>query len=196
MNVCFAGIGHLSTAKGGVIEAWDLNTGSVISCSDVIGKGLSCMQISPNGGLLAAGTGCILENVKGDGIIRIFGVSSDFKRSITIPTEMYDMEALSFCPRNELLFATDSSTSNWSVYDLRFPNAPIFTNSHFMLREGEMQQNEVVAHCWLDGGNYLATGGHDETLKIWDCRRSFELVDTFSFKNGICQIDYGKALST
>ena len=190
----YAGIGHLATAKGGVIESWDLNTGRMSSNSSAIGKGLSCMQVSPGGRLLAAGSGCIVENAKGDGIIRIFDLASAFNRGMSIATDMYDMEAVSFCPRTELLFATDSFTSNWAVYDLRFPNVPLFSNSHFMLRPGEVRENEVVAHCWLKGGEFLATGGHDETMKIWDCRRAFELVDQFTFKNGVAQIEqsYGE----
>ncbi len=190
-NACFVGIGHMSTAKAGVIEAWDLGKGSLICTSSGIGKGLSCMQISADGKLLAAGTGCIVGDEKGDGIIRIFDVSSDLQQGpLKIVTDMLELEVVSFCPRTELLFATDSSSSKWSVYDLRFSGEPLFSSSHFMLREGEVQQNEVVAHCWFPGGHYLAAGGHDETVKLWNCRRSFELVDTFAFKNGIAQLEY------
>lgn len=189
-NSLFVGIGHLASAKGGVVEEWDLKANRLVANSRPIENGLSCMQVSSDGKLLAAGSGCIVKNDKGDGLIRVFDLANGLRGGINIVTGMHDMEAVSFCPRTKFLFATDSFTSNWSVYDLRFTKEPIFTSTHFMLQSGEVQQNEVVSHCWLKGGDFIATGGHDETLKIWDCNGSFALVDSFTFKSGISQIEY------
>lgn len=52
-NICYAGIGYLQSAGAGVIEGWDLGTGSFVSASDRLLNGLTCMSISPCGKIRA-----------------------------------------------------------------------------------------------------------------------------------------------
>lgn len=49
---CYAGIGFLQSVGAGVIEEWDLETGSFICTSERLPSGLTCMSVSSNGNLL------------------------------------------------------------------------------------------------------------------------------------------------
>lgn len=48
-NSCYAGIGYLQSSGSGVIEEWDLQTGSFICTSEKLQDGFSCMSMSPSG---------------------------------------------------------------------------------------------------------------------------------------------------
>lgn len=49
VNSCYAGIGYLQSSGSGVIEEWDLQTGSFICTSEKLHDGFSCMSVSPSG---------------------------------------------------------------------------------------------------------------------------------------------------
>lgn len=138
--------------------------------------------------LLAAGTGGISsEQAKGDGIVRIMDLGQDMKTVMSINTEKYDMDSVSFCPRGNLLFLGETSDSSVSVYDLRFPSESIFSTSHETTRV-----DSVVAHAWISKGNILATGGHDGQVRLWDCQRGFSLLNKFEFNSSISCITYSE----
>lgn len=48
-NSCYAGIGFLQSSSSGVIEEWDLTTGSFICTSEKLHDGFSCMSVSALG---------------------------------------------------------------------------------------------------------------------------------------------------
>ena len=186
VNTCYAGIGYLQSFGAGVIEAWDLGTGSISCASERLPNGVTCMNLSACGTMLVAGTGGIAsDEVKGDGIVRILDLGQSLKTSIAIKTNKYDLDCVSFCPRSTLLFMGETSDSSVSVYDLRFPNEPIFTSTH-----GIPSVDSVVAHAWLSNGNILATGGHDGQVNLWDCQRGFSLINKFEFNSSISCITY------
>ena len=138
--------------------------------------------------MLAAGTGGIAsDEVKGDGIVRIFDLNNDLKTEISIKTNKFDLDWVSFCPRSNLLFMGETSDSSVAVYDLRFPNEPIFTTTH-----GTISADSIVAHAWLSKGNILATGGHDGHVKLWDCQRGFQMLNKFEFNSSISCITYSE----
>ena len=186
VNTCYAGIGYLQSFGAGVIEAWDLGTGSISCASERLPNGVTCMNLSACGTMLVAGTGGIAsDEVKGDGIVRILDLGQSLKTSIAIKTNKYDLDCVSFCPRSTLLFMGETSDSSVSVYDLRFPNEPLFTSTH-----GNPSVDSVVAHAWLSNGNILATGGHDGQVNLWDCQRGFSLINKFEFNSSISCITY------
>jgi WD40 repeat protein len=185
-NTCYAGIGYLQSLGAGVVEAWDLGTGSQSCSSDRLPNGVTCINLSPCGTMLATGTGGIAsDDVKGDGVVRIMDLGQSLKTSIAIKTEKYDLDCVSFCSRSTLLFMGETSDSSIAVYDLRFPNEPLFTSTH-----GNPSVDSVVAHAWLCNGTILATGGHDGQVNLWDCQRGFSLINKFEFNSSISCITY------
>lgn len=188
VNTCYAGIGYLQSLGAGVVEAWDFEIGTQSCASERLFNGVTCMNLSPCGTMLVAGTGGIAsDEVKGDGIVRIMDLGQSLKTSISIKTEMYDLDCVSFCPRSTLLFMGETSDSSIAVYDLRFPNEPLFTSTH-----GNQCVDSVVAHTWLCNGNILATGGHDGHVNLWDCQRGFSLINKFEFNSSISCITYSE----
>ena len=138
--------------------------------------------------MLAAGTGGISsDDVKGDGIVRVLDLTQNLKTSIEINTKNYDLDCVSFCPKSKLLFIGETSDSSVSVYDLRFPADPLFVTSH-----GTTAVDSVVAHAWLSNGNILVSGGHDGSVKLWDCQRGFSLLNSFEFNSSISCITYSE----
>lgn len=185
-NTCYAGIGYLQSFGAGVVEAWDLSTGSFTCASEKLHNGITCMNLSSCGNMLAAGTGGIAsDDVKGDGIVRVLELGQGLKTSIAIKAEKYDLDCVSFCPRSTLLFMGETSDSSIAVYDLRFPSEPLFATTH-----GTPIVDSVVAHAWLSNGKILATGGHDGQVNLWDCQRGFSLISKFEFNSSISCITY------
>ena len=188
-NTCFAGIGFLQSLGSGVVEAWDLETGSFSCASEKLPNGVTCMSLSACGTMLVTGTGGIAsDDVKGDGIVRVLDLGQSLKTSIAIKTGKFDLDCVSFCPRSTLLFMGETSDSSIAVYDLRFPNEPLFTTTH-----GNLAVDSVVAHAWLSNGTILATGGHDGQVCLWDCQRGFSLVNKFEFNSSISCITYSES---
>ena len=201
-NSVYAGIGYLQSSASGIIEGWDLTTGTLNGTSEKLYDGFSCMNISPCGkqrifqfiliifigNILATGTGGLSsEHAKGDGILRIMDLGQDLKTFMSIDTKKYDMDSVSFSPRSNLLFLGENSDSSVSIYDLRFPSEPIFFNAH-----GTIGADAIVAHAWIANGNILATGGHDGHVKLWDCQRGFSLLNNFEFNSSITCITYSE----
>ena len=138
------------------------------------------------GVMLAAGTGGISsDECKGDGIVRVMSLAQDLKPVLGIKTSKYDLDCVSFSPNNTLLFIGETTDCSVAVYDLRFPNQPVFSYSH-----GNENAEAIVAHAWLSKGRVLATGGHDGIVRLWDCSKGFSPLNTFEFNSGISCISY------
>ena len=152
----------VSSSADGTIKIWDLKKKRVRGALHGHELAVNALAISPNGALLAS--------TSSDGSVRIWDLVSE-KEITSFDKYQGSLRSVAISPNNRLLvLANDARIELWDI--LSRQKQAVF--------EGHIRLVEALE--FSHDGNFLVSGGVDETIKIWDINKK-SLVGTISCPN-------------
>jgi WD40 repeat protein len=174
-------------ASGGfdkTVRLWDAGTASGVAAMAGHEGGVLSVAVAPNGGLVASGGN--------DRTVRLWDVEAKQARQVLTGHNAH-VEAVAFAPqkgklRGELLASADMEGR------IRFWTLDGAATDNF-----ESGSPRIRSLAFSPGGEWLAGGGSDGMVRIWDAADRTELVRAVAHRNTIYGVAFspsGKLLAT
>ncbi|MBI4851329.1 MAG: serine/threonine protein kinase [Acidobacteria bacterium] len=152
----------ISCSSDGAIKIWDLKKKRVRGALHGHELAVNALAVSPNGKMLAS--------TSSDGSVKIWDIASE-KEIASFDKYQGSLRSVAFSPNNKLLvLANDANIELWDIS----------SKERQAVFEGHIRLVEDLE--FSHDGNFVISGGVDETIKIWDINKK-SLVGTISCPN-------------
>lgn len=149
----------ISCSSDGAIKIWDLKKKRVRGALHGHELAVNALAVSPNGKMLAS--------TSSDGSVKIWDIASE-KQITSLDKYQGSLRSVAFSPNSKfLVLANDARIELWDI-----------TNKEKLATfEGHIRLVEALE--FSHDGNWIISGGVDETIKIWDVNKK-SLVSSIS----------------
>jgi WD40 repeat protein len=178
-SVAFSPDGKLlvSASDDGTAQVWDLNSGNVIS-RNYHKYPVNWVSFSPDGKWVASAESCVPQfgsSICGPMVVKIWDPMTGREAWRTTVNGSW-VSALSFSPDGKLLAAGNSYLGGCPSSEPEcVDTAHVWDVSSGREVSRLAQDKYVTALSFSPDGKWIATGGDDKTLRIWDARTGQEL---------------------
>ncbi|XP_033760332.1 cell division cycle protein 20 homolog [Pecten maximus] len=154
---------HLAVALGGAVYLWNASDGSIVQLMEMTSTDdyVSCVSWIKEGNILAVGTNM--------GNTQLWDAEKQ-KLVRTMPGHSSRVGSLAW---NTFILSSGARSGIVRHHDVRVADHHVGTMSN--------HTQEVCGLSWSHDGRYLASGGNDNLLNIWDNNMSHESVPVHTF---------------